>query len=164
MNRFAILLLLFSAHFLTRPDNGYAQTMQQGNAAIQSKSTVTLQSNNTPTNIEPQEGGVVVSLSNGIYYPAKPHYILHIHKQLIDSNYYAKAALYFSRYDSYRYINERRIIDFVGGEVSVELFSAMELKNTYGKAISPLNIQNASNGPAIKFDIHNGEIKEVLLK
>ena len=56
MNRFAVLLLLFSALFLTRLDNGYAQTTQQGNAVIQSKSTVTLQSNNTPTNIEPQEG------------------------------------------------------------------------------------------------------------
>ncbi len=90
------------------------------------------------------------------------HFILHYHQQGLDSASYLKAANYFDRYDAYRFYDKRRTIYFTDKMVSIELFSAKELNEKYGKRISPYTIKDESNYPQIEFIYHNGVIKDVL--
>ncbi len=92
------------------------------------------------------------------------HFILHFHKPNIDSASYYKAANYFNRYDNYRFLNKRRIIYFDDKNVSIELFSASELKEKYGKRISPYTIKDDDKFPNIEFHFENGNIKEQIIQ
>lgn len=91
------------------------------------------------------------------------HYKLHFHQNTTDSLSYYKAASLFDRYDNYRFLNQRRIIYFDNRQVSIELFSANELKEKYGKRISPYTIKEGSTYPEIEFHLEDGLIKEVLI-
>jgi len=48
----------------------------------------------------------------------------------------------FSKLDQFRIYDQRRIIFFERNSVSVELFSAKELEENFGKQISPYTIMN----------------------
>ena len=73
---------------------------------------------------------------------AKYHYILH-NVSDVDSVKLYNTALSKINLDEYRLLNKRRVIRFDTG-VTVELLSAKELKDKYGKPISPLNKKNAN--------------------
>lgn len=53
---------------------------------------------------------------------------------------YKSALLEFSPLDEFRFLNERRIILFEKNQIYVELFSATELFEEFGKEISPFTI------------------------
>ncbi len=53
---------------------------------------------------------------------------------------YKTALLEFSQLDEFRYLNERRTIFFEKNQIIVELFSASELEEKYGKEVSPFTI------------------------
>ena len=70
-------------------------------------------------------------------YGGKYHYILH-NVSDVDSVKLYNTALSKINLDEYRLINKRRTIQFDTG-VTIELLSAKELNDKYGKPISPLN-------------------------
>lgn len=88
----------------------------------------------------------------------KYHYILH-HVNDIDSIKLYNTALSKLNLDEFRLIENRRIISFDSG-VTLELLSGNELKNKYGKPISPFNKKNDSN---IIFYIKS-DVAEVIVK
>jgi hypothetical protein len=90
---------------------------------------------------------------------AKPHYAF--------ANASADEAAKFTELlkdfnlDGYRCYNKRRTIHFLNSNVSVDLYSAKELLDTYGKAISPLTIMNDTPTEEIAFLLLNGKIQIV---
>lgn len=66
---------------------------------------------------------------------------------------YQKAATGYAYLDNYRLYDQRRVIRFTDGKASIELFSAKELLETYGKPIAPGTIMDASKAREITFDI-----------
>jgi len=65
--------------------------------------------------------------------------------------------------DGFRFLNARREIVISGTGVVVELFSAKELLDLYGKAVSPLTISDESGVANIEFVLtENGLLKERL--
>ena len=53
---------------------------------------------------------------------------------------YKLALLEFSQLDEFRFLNERRTILFEKNQIAVELFSANELAEQFGKEVSPFTI------------------------
>jgi len=53
---------------------------------------------------------------------------------------YKRALLEFSQLDEFRFLNERRTILFEKNQITVELFSANELVEKFGKEVSPFTI------------------------
>ncbi len=53
---------------------------------------------------------------------------------------YNVALINFSQLDEFRFLNERRIILFEKNQIFVELFSANELAEQFGKEVSPFTI------------------------
>lgn len=56
--------------------------------------------------------------------------------------------------DRYRFYDERRTIEFLGSDAVIVLYSAKELNEKYGKAISPFTIQKGQNYREISFAIN----------
>lgn len=94
---------------------------------------------------------------------SKQHYILHFNGSNIDTTYYIKAALLYDKYDLFRFYDKRRIIYFTDPAVSIELFSAKELEEKYGKRISQYTINIGEKYSQIEFTIYNGIMKEQLI-
>jgi len=91
----------------------------------------------------------------------KVHYYLHADAGEADLEKYARAIDAYGRLDMFRFIDSRRTISFAGTGVSVELCSASELKQMYGKAISPRTIVDAQQALSIEFVLtEGGFIKE----
>lgn len=53
---------------------------------------------------------------------------------------YKMALINFSQLDEFRFLNERRTILFEKNQITVELFSANELAEQFGKEVSPFTI------------------------
>ena len=70
---------------------------------------------------------------------------------------FEQAASNFSDFDQYRFLNERRIINFSGSNVTIELFSASELFSQFGKEISPFTIIPGSMYNPVDFMITNND-------
>ena len=94
----------------------------------------------------------------------KRHFKFHFYETNLDTAAYYKAAYYFYRFDNYRFYGSRRIIYFANKEASIELYSAKELVDKYGKRISPLTIKDEINFPKIEFVFFNDVLKEQLVK
>jgi hypothetical protein len=96
---------------------------------------------------------------------AKEHYVLHHADSKIDAATY-KQALDNKELDGFRFLDKRRIIKFEGSATTVELYSAKELLDLYGKQISPLTIKNSAAAQQIEFIIFPEQkaIKEKLVK
>lgn len=83
---------------------------------------------------------------------SKIHFIIHSIDKSTDISKYENAANISADLDKYRLLNKRRVINFTDMKASIELFSAQELLDTYGKQIHPLTIKTESY-PSITFDI-----------
>jgi len=68
-------------------------------------------------------------------------------------------ALSHTQLDGLRYLNSRRRINIEGTQISIELYSAKELLDVYGKLISPLTIQNPIEGQDVKFALSKDNYK-----
>ncbi len=95
----------------------------------------------------------------------KKHFIIHKVDNSIDVAKYQTAIDNWGQLDSYRLMNQRRIIYFTDSKLSIELYSAQELLDTYGKQISPHTIKS-SNYAHVAFELtQNGKsIKPQLIK
>lgn len=71
---------------------------------------------------------------------AKQHFIIHSVDHTTDLKKYETAANTWGKLDEFRLLDKRRIISFTDHKATIELFSANELKDLYGKQISPLTI------------------------
>jgi hypothetical protein len=70
---------------------------------------------------------------------------------------YNSALQNFSTLDELRFLNQRRTILFEKDMITVELFSANELLDKYGKEISPLTIIPGSKFLPVEFQLINWE-------
>lgn len=68
---------------------------------------------------------------------------------------YKIALLEFSQLDEFRFLNERRTIHFEKNQIAVELFSANELAEQYGKEISPYTIVPGKTYLPVTFQLIN---------
>lgn len=57
-------------------------------------------------------------------------------------------------FDRYRFYEKRRIIEFTGSDAYIELLSAKELNEKYGKPISPFTIREGQPYQKITFVIN----------
>lgn len=95
----------------------------------------------------------------------KQHFILHFQDDKENADVYVHALQEFGSLDQYRFKDTRRTIHFQKRNVSVELYSADELKTLYGKRISPFTILDKSKATAVEFELSpQGLIKVQLLK
>src|SRR6185312_10743866 len=62
-------------------------------------------------------------------------------------------ALEHTQLDNLRYLDSRRQIPVEGTKISIELFSAQELLEKYGKPISPLTATKSSVLAPVKFKL-----------
>ncbi len=83
---------------------------------------------------------------------AKKHFIIHRIDNTADISKYQEAAAAWGQLDGFRFLDKRRTINFTDGKASIELYSANELLEMYGKHISDLTIKN-DNYPQITFDV-----------
>lgn len=81
-----------------------------------------------------------------------------------DSLVYYKAIASYDSFDQFRFYDKRRLIFFIDKNVSIELFSAKELNEKYGKRISPYTIKDGESFPEIEFAINESGIKPQLVK
>jgi hypothetical protein len=70
----------------------------------------------------------------------KKHYELSSTEANKDFTEFEQSINNFGELDQFRFLNQRRTINFSGSNVSIELFSASELLTLFGKEISPLTI------------------------
>jgi hypothetical protein len=124
--------------------------------------------NSTPTSL--QRICIVVALFilssfTAFAQKAKEHYILHNPDPKISAEVY-KAAIENKDLDQFRYLNQRRTIRFANSQASIEIFSAKELLDKYGKQISPLTIKDPAGAASIEFVLYpeNKAIKEQIVK
>ncbi len=95
----------------------------------------------------------------------KHHFTLNINPpyQASKEN-YVKAFSHFSRIEDYRLVNERRSIQIAPDVGTIELYSAQELYEKYGRRIRPNN-KTENNLPKIEFIVtEQGMVKERAIK
>ena len=108
------------------------------------------------------ESSIDANITSGI--SGKKHFIIHFHEMALDTMAYYKAAYYFPRFEQYRFYDKRRTINFVNGKASIELFSALELYEHYGKRINQQVIKDGAFFPEIEFEFSNEMLKEQIIK
>ena len=74
--------------------------------------------------------------------PTKISFIIHCTNPSTSIQKYEKAATNYGQLDQFRFYDKRRTINFKKSDVSIELYSAKELLDTYKKAISPFTIRD----------------------
>ena len=72
-------------------------------------------------------------------------------------NVYKTAVNNYANLDEFRFLNERRIIEFEKDQITLELFSANELAEKYGKEVPASTIIPGSNYLPVKFQLINWE-------
>ena len=86
---------------------------------------------------------------------SKEHYIIH---QNVASIYVVKLTTYlntgFFNLDEYRFYDKRRIIQFEGTTATIELYSAKELLEIYGKPVAESTIMSGTTFRDITFSIY----------
>jgi len=94
---------------------------------------------------------------------AKPHYVVNNAGDAKETeNYYYLLSNF--NFDQYRFYDKRRTITFVKSAVTVELYSAKELLETYQKPISPLTIMDNIPQTDIAFLMNAGKVQIVKIK
>jgi len=81
----------------------------------------------------------------------KTHFIIHTDNPNDDIAKYEQAIITYGKLDQYRFYNTRRKILFQNSTVWVELYSAKELLDLYGKQISPFTIKDGQKYKEIEF-------------
>lgn len=85
---------------------------------------------------------------------SKEHFIIHKNTADIDVEKYAAAANSgFINLDAYRFYDQRRVINFTGTDATIELYSAKEMLEKYGKKVSRYTIMPGQNYPDITFSL-----------
>ena len=93
---------------------------------------------------------LVVAFSRaGFAQTAKPHFIIHTSATQDIPNY--EYALKDFDFDSYRFYDKRRIIKFTNSDATIELYSAKELLDIYGKPVSPFTLMDNKPKKEIEF-------------
>lgn len=82
----------------------------------------------------------------------KEHFIIHQLDNSVNISKYEQASESYGQLDQYRLYDKRRTIFFTDAKASIELYSAKELLELYGKEISPLTIKS-ENYRQITFDV-----------
>jgi hypothetical protein len=113
-------------------------------------------------NTVPKTKKVEYSEVNG----SKPHFVLKLNpSHQHQYNEYQKALNSYTRIESYRLVHKRRTISLSGNIGTIELFSAKEMLDKYGRRIRPQNIQEGAPVKEIELLLgENGLIKEQLIK
>ena len=93
----------------------------------------------------------------------KPHYIVNNPGDAKETSSYYDLLSNFNL-DEYRFLDKRRTIKFVNSDVTVDLYSAKEMLDIYGKPISPLTIMDNVPKKNIAFFLYGGKIQIVTLK
>jgi hypothetical protein len=83
---------------------------------------------------------------------SKKHFIIHRIDNTTDITKYQEAASAWGQLDAFRFMDKRRTINFTDGKASIELYSAKELLEMYGKHISDLTI-TSDKYPNVAFDV-----------
>jgi len=117
------------------------------------------QKQNTNSEIISQESEVVNSIS-AIHFSCN----IYFNNKNIDSLSYFKAIANYDSFDQFRFYDKRRLIFFIDKNVSIELFSAKELNEKYGKRISPYTIKDGESFPEIEFALNETGIKPQIVK
>ncbi len=94
---------------------------------------------------------------------AKPHYVVNNAGDAKATENYYYLLSNFS-FDQYRFFDKRRTITFIKSAVTVELYSAKELLETYQKPISPLTIMDNIPKTDIAFLMNAGKVQIVKIK
>lgn len=96
----------------------------------------------------------------------KPHFDLRLNNNLKNmQSSYINALNNYPRIENYRFVNKRRIIQLANGAGEVELYSANELWQLYGRRVRPQNIKDGQALTEIELMMgENGLIKEQLKK
>ena len=88
---------------------------------------------------------------------AKPHFVIHTQNADDIPNY--EHALKDFDFDSYRFYDKRRIIKFTNSSATIELYSAKELLDIYGKPVSPFTLMDNKPKKEIEFYFYPSEGK-----
>ena|ERR1700758_1201151 len=83
--------------------------------------------------------------------PSKEHYRIINPSFEFTLNY--EKALINTQLDSLRFLNQRRQIQIAGTNIILELYSAQELLDKYGKPISPLTIINPITAKEVRLKL-----------
>ncbi len=87
----------------------------------------------------------------------KKHYNIFSSNENEDLTLFEQALTNYSELDQFRFLNQRRTIKFSGTNVSIELFSAIELLADYRKVIAPLTIMPGTFYKPVDFMITNND-------
>jgi len=83
----------------------------------------------------------------------KEHFIIHANGADTNVIKYEEALVAYSQMDVFRFYDKRRVIQFVNSSITVELYSAKELLEKYGKEIPPHTIMPNQEYKEINFDL-----------
>jgi hypothetical protein len=88
--------------------------------------------------------------SHNLSAQSKPHFVINNAGSPQAAADYAAAIKDFD-FDAYRFYDQRRTIKFAESNVTIELYSAKELLDLYGKPLSPLTLMNNKPTKLIEF-------------
>ena len=94
---------------------------------------------------------------------SKPHYILHI-ENLEQQGHIEKCIAKYPYWNKHRMLTRRRVIEVASPHAAtIELYSATELQNLYGKRILPGITDHDSDYYKIIFEVTPSGFKEVIV-
>lgn len=74
------------------------------------------------------------------------------HKYYRQAKYYTEAVSRDTTMDSYRFLDQRRTIDFLNSDIYAVLYSAKEIEEKHGFPVSPSVIRQGQPYPAVVFE------------
>lgn len=93
----------------------------------------------------------------------KAHYVVNNAADAKETVSYTELLSQFN-FEQYRFYDKRRTIKFINNNITVDLFSAKELLEVYGKPISPLTIMDNIPKKDIAFLLNGGKVQIVTVK
>ena len=93
----------------------------------------------------------------------KQHYVINNAADAKEATSYSELLSNFD-FDQYRFYDQRRTIKFIKSNITIELFSAKELLDTYGKTVSPFTIMDNIHSKEIAFIMNGGKAQIVTIK
>ena len=93
----------------------------------------------------------------------KQHYVINNAADAKEATSYSELLSNFD-FDQYRFYDQRRTIKFIKSNITIELFSAKELLDTYGKTVSPFTIMDNIPSKEIAFIMNGGKAQIVTIK
>jgi hypothetical protein len=94
---------------------------------------------------------------------SKPHYTVYNTANAEETAKYTELLANFD-FDQYRFYDKRRTIHFINSNITVDLYSAKELLDIYGKQVSPFTIMDNTPKQEIGFLMYAGKVQIVNVK